>query len=299
MDKSNAIEVVNLMIFPLKSGHEIELQTSKVTPQGLENDRVLVMLKKEGIKFMTIRDYPLMYNIKTSTTEEPGIYSMQIPVGDDKFNNFEINTIATPDKQKFPKVMVQVNSTDVQIVSTEEIEKALYDYLNVEVYIASALGTRNCKDIPDPYPQMYTKEIKDTDDTYFADLCPLLITSEESLEQVNKWIAEKGGEPVRMINFRPNIVLKGGSEPFWEDKVYKIKIGDVVYRRVKDCGRCKLSTFDPIKGEFSKDKYPLSVLKEHRKNEWDEMVFGQNFGVDLSETKSNVINVGDKVEIIE
>jgi uncharacterized protein YcbX len=297
MENIKDISVECLQIYPLKSGHEIDLESSSLTPCGLKNDRILVMITKKGHNLMTIRQYPTMYDIKVSIPDEAGIVTIEFPISKTDTQVFKIDLNDTKDKQILPHILIQAFYTDLQVVSNEQLEKALADYLGIEVLIASALKPRMCSDFDEP--EKYTKEIKDTDSSYFADLAPLLITSVESLVQVNKWIEENGHEPIKMIRFRPNIVLNGGSEPFWEDKVYKIKIGSVVLRRIKDCTRCKLTTFDTDKKEFDKTNNPLNVLKVHRKNVWGEMVFGQNFAVDLSESGDNIIKVGDKVEIIE
>jgi hypothetical protein len=131
----------------------------------------------------------------------------------------------------------------------------------------------------------------------FADGYPLLLTSEESLNALNGWIAEgsKAAEgPVPMRRFRPNVVVSGA--PAWaEDGWRRLRIGPVTFRNVKGCGRCVLTTIDPDTAATGHE--PLFALGRHRR--WDGKVW---FGVNLiPETPlgAAVIRRGDPVQILE
>jgi len=104
---------------------------------------------------------------------------------------------------------------------------------------------------------------------------------------------------VKQINFRPNIVLKGFELPYGEDKISKMKIGNVIFRRLKACTRCKQVTFDPEKNDYRKSLEPLEILYELKMDEkLGGCTFGQNFCCDF-EGERPIIREGDEVTILE
>jgi len=130
----------------------------------------------------------------------------------------------------------------------------------------------------------------------FNDAFPFLLTSEESLEDLNTRVKEK---QIPMKRFRPNIVGKAtsGGKPFMEDTWKTIKAGKVSFWVCKMCTRCKLTTVNPENGEFDGQE-PLKTLKEFRKGLLfgkDEVCFGQN----LIHKGMGELKVGMEFEIIE
>ncbi|WP_353222806.1 MOSC domain-containing protein [Salinisphaera hydrothermalis] len=123
----------------------------------------------------------------------------------------------------------------------------------------------------------------------FADGYPLLLTAEASLAEVNTWT---DGTHV-MAQFRPNVVVTG-SPAFAEDDWRRIRIGDVVFRVDKPCGRCVMITVDPATGERRPDGEPLRTLGRYRK-QGKEVCFGQN----LVAENTGELQIGQAVEILE
>ena len=123
----------------------------------------------------------------------------------------------------------------------------------------------------------------------FADGYPLLLTAEASLADVN---ARTDGSHV-MAQFRPNVVV-ADSAAFAEDGWQRIRIGDVVFRVDKPCGRCVMITVDPATGERRPDGEPLRALGRYRRQGKD-VCFGQN----LVAENSGELRVGQGVEILE
>jgi uncharacterized protein len=289
------ITVTNLFTYPIKSCHENNLRSSVITPHGLLNDRKLLIINKTTLQFVTIRTHPQMYWIKTKIFEE-NFCSIEIPNNE---KPFLINTLidkSTLDASKILKIKIWKIPAEVYPVENEELTKALSDYLNLEVLIVLPITERKLSDFK---PKNILENFKESDTTFFADLAPILITSVESFNYLNKIVQTKG-DNLQMINFRPNIVLQGGEKEFWEDNLNKIKIGDVVLRRIKGCVRCKLTTFDIEQNKFRETREPLNILEEIRFDEkLDGVVFGQNFCVDVSEDSDNVINVGDEVVLLD
>jgi uncharacterized protein YcbX len=128
----------------------------------------------------------------------------------------------------------------------------------------------------------------------FADGFPLLVVSEASVGDLNRRLAEKGEAAVPMNRFRPNVVV-AGCEPYEEDRLTRFRIGDVVFRATKPCIRCIVTTTDQLTGERGVE--PLRTLAQYRREppESAEVKFGYNL---VNETKSGVLRVGDRVEIL-
>jgi hypothetical protein len=93
----------------------------------------------------------------------------------------------------------------------------------------------------------------------FADSQPFLLLGEGSLADLNSRLEE----PVPMNRFRPNLVLAGG-RPFEEDEWSAFTIGDLLFKNIKPCSRCVLTTVDQQRG-VKTGKEPLSTLSLFRK----------------------------------
>jgi uncharacterized protein len=130
----------------------------------------------------------------------------------------------------------------------------------------------------------------DGDTVSFADGFPLLLTSADSLDQLNQWLTAAGHQPVPMNRFRPNAVVTG-YPPWAEDRWRRIRIGPVSFRVAKPCGRCVVTTTDQTTGE--RGSQPLKMLAARRR-------FGKNlvFGQNLIPDSPGHIRVGDPIEII-
>ncbi|MDX6356690.1 MAG: uncharacterized protein QOF98_3593 [Streptomyces sp.] len=128
----------------------------------------------------------------------------------------------------------------------------------------------------------------------FADGFPLLVTTTASLHALNELIAagdrpQEG--PLPMNRFRPNVVIDG-TAPWVEDGWYRLRIGEVLFRVAKPCGRCVITTTDQTTGLRGKE--PLRSLARHRKF-GSSLVFGQN----LIPEHSGTLRVGDPLMVVE
>ncbi|SCK42361.1 hypothetical protein H181DRAFT_03697 [Streptomyces sp. WMMB 714] len=128
----------------------------------------------------------------------------------------------------------------------------------------------------------------------FADGFPLLLTSLSSLDALNSLIAQGDHAdegPLPMSRFRPNIVIEG-TAPWAEDGWRRVRIGEVVFRVAKPCGRCVVTTTDQSTAERGKE--PLRTLARHRRF-GDQLVFGQN----LIPEHTGRVRSGDSFEVLD
>ena len=102
----------------------------------------------------------------------------------------------------------------------------------------------------------------------FADGFPLLVISDESLEDLNNRLEY----PVLMNRFRPNLTISGGGA-FVEDTLSKVMVKGIELDLVKPCARCVITTIDQETGDQGKE--PLRTLAGFRKKN-GKILFGQN-----------------------
>ena len=125
-------------------------------------------------------------------------------------------------------------------------------------------------------------------DVAFHDDSPILIISESSLEELNRQLAV----PLPMNRFRPNIVVRDAT-PFDEDGWQRIAIGDAVFRAIKACERCVITTVDQATGTFSGPE-PLATLAKFRRK-GEGVAFGQYY---RPEQATATIRLGDAVTVL-
>jgi len=170
------------------------------------------------------------------------------------------------------------------------------------IWFSTLLNSPGCKMYQIYEPRYATKDAKwpdlalPGDRTGYAAFSAFLMTTEASLDALN----EKLPSPIGMDRFRPNIVI-GGTEPYAEDKWTHnriLKIANVTFRKLKDCGRCVQTTVDPEKGK--KDGLePLSTLRKTRlfKDRDPRHGYAPFFGVQMAPDCEGTIRLGDPVFI--
>lgn len=289
------MKVSEINIYPIKSLRGISLESATVEKRGLRFDRRWMLTDRNGI-FFTQRELPRMATVRISlngdrlTAAADGAEDLHVPLN--------------------PEVKLRQHVT----VWQSEVEAIVYDRHANEWF--SEVLKRECRLVrmPETSERHVSADFDSGNDLVsFADGYPLLLTTEASLEELNRKIEvfedkDHGHrKAVPMNRFRPSVVVKG-SEPFAEDKWARIKIGETVFRVVKPCGRCVITTTDQEKGEVA-GKEPLRTLASFRKaidvrptgyemygHGPNSLLFGENL---IPENPGGVISVGDKVKVIE
>lgn len=126
------------------------------------------------------------------------------------------------------------------------------------------------------------------DQVSFADAYPYLLISTASLGDLNARLAK----PLPMDRFRPNLVV-AGSAPYAEDGWRRIRIGPVVFRLVKPCTRCAVTTVDQMTGTPDGPE-PLRTLAGYRNGQG-----GVRFGMNLIAEGDGEVRVGDEVAVLD
>jgi uncharacterized protein YcbX len=245
------ISLSSLIYYPIKACRGIEVESSCVERMGLEHDRRMMVVTPEG-EFLTQREHPRLAlvtpKLRAGTLElsAPGYDSLQLG----------LQTSGTP----WP-VNIWKSKGVHAIDQGEEAADWFSSWLGAPVRLVH---------FADGYRRRINEQyaVNEDDHTGFADGYPILLTSEEGLQDLNARLEA----PVPMNRFRPNLVVRGG-EPFGEDTWNKIRIGDVELAVVKPCARCEVIAFD--KATLERSKEPLKTLGKYRKHRLGA-IFGQN-----------------------
>ncbi|MBE7436101.1 MAG: MOSC domain-containing protein [Anaerolineales bacterium] len=263
------ISVSNLTYFPIKACKGFDVTSTYIERMGLENDRRMMVVTPDG-RFLTQREYPRLALVTPTLQNEAVVLSAP------DFDSIQIHiqSSGTP----IPVEIWSSKGVDA-IDQGDDAAGWLSDWLNISVRLVRITDGFKRKLNP-------AYAVNSDDHTGFADGYPILIISEESLQDLNSRL----DSAVPMNRFRPNLVVKG-CEPFAEDAWKRIRIGDVEMALVKPCPRCVVTTID--KETLAKSKEPLKTLEKFRRHE-----LGAIFGMNTIPLNEGKVEVGMEVEVI-
>lgn len=265
-----SITVSSLIYYPIKACRGFEIDSSFVECMGLVNDRRMMVVTPEG-EFLTQRELARLALI-TPTLKDDSL-TLSAP-------NFDsIHFTIQKTGYTWPVNIWKVKGVQA-IDQGDETAEWLSDWLNTSVRLVHIASGVQRKLNPE-------YAINEDDHTGFADGYPILIISEESLQDLNSRLDSS----LPMNRFRPNIVVKG-CNPFDEDIWKRIRIGDVEMAFVKPCARCEVTTID--KETLAVSKEPLKTLATFRKQQGGAM-----FGMNVIPLNEGHIKVGMDVEVLE
>jgi uncharacterized protein YcbX len=264
--------LAGIFLYPVKSLRGFAVDSAELDGLGLVGDRRFLVVDDQG-QFLTQRALPAMARIATAS--ERGNLILRNPAH---------GSAAVALAESGPECTVQVWRDTVTAEDCGvEVAVWLSDFLRHPCRLVR---------IGKNFSRPVTKPAAQPGDAYtFADGAPLLGVSEASLANLNDRILERGGEPVPMDRFRPNLVFTGGTA-FAEDEGNGFKIGGVTLRSAGRSERCIMTTTDQKTGERGKE--PLRTLATFRRHPDDpgRVYFGQNL---INASKSGTIRVGDTV----
>jgi len=260
----------NLTYYPIKACRGFDVPESRVERMGLADDRRMMVVTLDG-EFLTQREHAKLALV-TPTLKDDSV-TLSAPNFDSI--HFAIQKSGTPTPVNIWKSK-GVSAIDQGDVSAQWLS----DWLGTSVRLVHVDSNFKRKLNPD-------YAISDADHTGFADGYPILIISEESLQDLNS----KLDSALPMNRFRPNIVVKN-CEPFAEDIWKRIRIGSVEMALVKPCPRCEVTTID--KETLERNKEPLKTLATYRKQQGGAM-----FGMNVIPLNEGEIKVGMIVEVLE
>ena len=259
-------------VYPVKALGGISLAEATVTPRGLKHDRRFLVIDNDEVA-VTQRDVPKM-----------ATGWMEVDGNEVVFSAPDMESLSIPaEPPEMPSHMVRVWSSDVLAHSiSTEADSWLSEYLGFTARLVYMPDSSERKINP--------QHAKEGDMVSFADGYPLLVISEASLQDLNERIVKNGGSALTMNRFRPNLVIKG-CETYEEDRLGDIQVGETIFRAVKRCARCQVTTTDQASGDV-RGPEPLQTLGTYR-----DTPDGPIFGMNLVPVKLGTVRVGDAVTL--
>ncbi|HEY9788049.1 MAG TPA: MOSC N-terminal beta barrel domain-containing protein [Candidatus Obscuribacterales bacterium] len=260
------VEISALYSYPVKSCAAVSLAKTRLVDHGLEHDRAWVIVNKD-MKVLTQRDYARMALIRPSVSED-GTLTLHAP-------GCSPHAIPTITEAKAHQQIEVWGNACAGYDQGEDAARWLGDFLNAECRLLrhDKSSLRQTKQ---------TRSDGSKGSLTFVDSCPLLVVSEESLEDLN----QRASQHVHMDRFRPSIVIKGLG-PYAEDKIKRLTINGLSLNAAKPCARCVITTIDQTKGVLDSAE-PLRTLSTFRKD-GEKVNFGHYFTLE----GSGHLSVGD------
>ena len=266
------VTLSEIHIFPIKALGGIALDHAALTTRGLAHDRRFMVIDTNN-DLVTQREIPKMATVW-----------VELENGEITFSAPDLDNISFPAvPPELPSHLVRVWASHVPAHPVSpEVDRWLSAYLDADVRLVY---------MPDSSERKVNPQFaKNNEIVSFADGYPVLIASEESLADLNARIVAGGASALPMNRFRPNLVVKG-CEAFAEDHPGEVYIGDAIFRTVKPCVRCQVTTTDQATGEVLGPE-PLRTLATYR-----DSPDGVQFGMNLIAVKLGNVRVGDVVRL--
>jgi uncharacterized protein YcbX len=259
--------VSDLVVYPVKGCGGSSVAASAVEPTGLRDDRMMMLVDDDGV-FLSQRKVPEMAALR------PSLVDSVLTIGGESFP-------VVVDGPRVPVVVHVWHGTGI-----DQGDEAA-------AYFSDVLG-RSVRLVRTP-PDIHRETTGETTGVVgYADGNALLVLSLSSLDGLNERILERGGEPVPMNRFRPNVVVSGWPEPHTEDRVRRAAIGDVELAYAKDCVRCAVPMVDQETG-LKNGPEPIRSLATYRRDPDG----GVTFGMKAQVVRTGTISVGDKIDVLE
>jgi uncharacterized protein len=246
--------IARLFVYPVKSCAGVELPEVLLTETGLEFDRAWMVVGADGV-FVSQRELPRMALIRPQMKQmemvlrAPGMLALHVAF----------------DRVEKP-VRVQVWRDEVAAYDMGDIAAQWFsDFLSEPGKPQALRLVRFDPEHKRLSNMRWTKDVEALNQ--FSDGFPLLVISENSLDELNAKLVAAGGAAVGIERFRPNIVL-AGIDAQDEDRIETMHIataeGGARIEPSKPCPRCPIPDIDPATAVSTPDVGDM--LRTYRAN---------------------------------
>ena len=254
-------KITEIRVYPIKSCRGFKVDKTRLLKTGLELDRQWMFVDAVTMDFLTIRQISKMTLIDTALTEND---ELEVSIRNSQ-PKVQFTIPAHPSKQwldknsKLSEVEIWGRRVD-GYVYPKELTARFSIFFEKEVRLVYKGPTARVL-VGNGAPEVLGR----TESTKFADLAPLQIANQKSIDELNGRLSQIGHEPIGIERFRPNIVVEGET-PWYEDTWKMIKIGeqgksttvDVVAR----CARCQVPNVDPDTAVKDKKQPYVEIVLE-------------------------------------
>lgn len=278
------IQISELNTYPIKGCAASKHNRVEVDMYGLQHDREW-MLVDDNDGFITQRRFPELARVNVGISQTalhinaPGNGTLRVPLDEAVIDN------------PYAVHVDFFNKPGTGIYQGPDAQNYFSDFLGKSVRLIRAEKARNVKDA--------CRRDGAAQQIGFADGFPILLTSEQSLAQLNTNLKE----PVPMNRFRPNIVVTAPDlEAYDEDYWRSVEIGWLQAYVVRACARCPVPNIDQTTGTQNRSIPVTKALRKTRSGidpigEANGYFFGQNLVHVLQ--PGVTINIRDVVTVLE
>lgn len=256
-----------LFIYPIKSCASVSVTKLVYTSRGVENDRRFMLVDLDG-KAITQRENPRLAHIRPNVTAA----GLRVDCDGKAATTFDFGQTA---RRQVTVWSYTGSALDLGDEAADWFSTFIEQPCRLVEFAAD--GDR----------PVSTKHTELVAQTQFSDGYPLLVTTLESLSDLNRRLIT----PVPMNRFRPNVVLRDVA-PFAEDDWKVLAFPNLRLHFVKPCERCVITTTNQV--TLERQKEPLRTLATFR-NFDGRVCFGQNA---VPET-AGWLELGDEAVVVE
>lgn len=275
--------IENLYLYPIKSCGGISVPRFDLTQKGPRFDRTFALCDTDG-KFLSQRVFPQMAKIKTSLI---GSTTLEVEMDGHGPHSISLDDAETVEHPCFTEKMITIHKDQCPVIDLGDAHA---------LWFSAALG-HDCRLVRQVFHLPRLREssaVGGLIEVSLADGYPLLVVSEASVQDLNRRLRDDCAEPVTHHRFRPNIVLGGADQPYAEDFMGTVGVGDATFTAVKQCARCQIINTDQESGVWEPKKGPLTTLAKYRRIDGGGVAFGMNCLID----EMGEIAVHDQVRIL-
>jgi uncharacterized protein YcbX len=241
-----------IFIYPIKSVGPVTMASIELDERGLKYDRHWMLVYPDG-RMISQREFPQLNKIICSDEND----CFKLKLFDSSFPEISFKKL---DDLK-DEILVSLWSAQFNAYKTQEVLAEWFsDYLSEKIYIVTK---------PDRKKQLANFSTSSL--LNFQDGSPVHLVNLSSVSDLSK----RCGTAIDHSQFRANIYLDFET-PYFEDDIREIEINGILFRYIKPCERCAMSTVRPFEDRFNKE--PLLSLSKYRKGE-NEVKFGIYLGV--------------------
>lgn len=237
-----------LFIYPIKSCASVSVTELVCTPRGVQDDRRFMVVDTNG-QAITQRENPRLAHVQPLVTHT----GLRVSYEGKAATSFDFGTTA--------RRAIKVWSHEGEAL---DLGDEAADWFSTFI----EQPCRLVEFAPDSHRAVSKSHTQLDAETQFSDGYPILITSIESLSDLNRRLSV----PVPMNRFRPNVVFRDVA-PFAEDGWKVLEFPQLRLHVVKPCERCVIVTTNQV--TLERQKEPLRTLAKFR-NFDGRVCFGQN-----------------------
>lgn len=286
------MKVSQLFVYPVKSLRGFAVDQAELTPLGLKYDRHWMLINDKN-QFVTQRKLPSMVLIKTRINDgylylsKTGMPEIKVQIESNDNQNKHLIASVWGD---------QCNVVDEGDDVAQWLTEAIESPKSFRLVRMAAEHSR---------PQSNPERFGADNTTQFADTVAYLICNQNSLDRLNKELAENKIRASLMEQFRPNIVLSDDKQsshslaPFAEHQAIEFVHKDYSFVSHDACQRCIVPTINIETSEKHPQQEPYKTLVKINPmpDNPKAPAFGQN--ATLKKTSNGqIINLNDYIESV-